>query len=87
MHHRRVPRRDAAPVVTDEEARFVNQLHDVFDDGRNLIRVDVTWLRRVVVAAKVRSDDAESGVGQRGDLLAPRVPELGESVEEDDERA
>lgn len=36
--------------------------------------------------AEVESGDAVARIGQARDLLAPRPPELGETVEEDDER-
>jgi SAM-dependent methyltransferase len=38
------------------------------------------------VAALVRGDDPEAGLRQRRDLPPPRVPELREAVEQDDER-
>ena len=41
----------------------------------------------VAVAAQVDGDRAEPRVGQRGQLVPPRSPELGEAVQQHDERA
>ena len=40
-----------------------------------------------VVAPEVRGDDPEAGDGEGRDLVAPREPELGEAVEEEDQGA
>ena len=88
--HGQVPGDEAAPVVPDERARRtepVDELGDVIDDARQSIFGDVARFRRIVEAAQIGSYRAKSGTRERRHLPAPRVPEFGEAVEENDERA
>ena len=85
---REVPGDAAAPVVGDDHGlvgpKMIEEPYDVVSK-----RVDVVGPLGlgVVVAAQVGGDDAVPGQGERRDLVAPRPPHLGESVEQDDERA
>ena len=57
--------------------------------ARQLVRPVVGDLGRAgaaAVAPQVRRDGAVAGVGQRAELVAPGVPQLGEAVAEDDGR-
>ena len=49
--------------------------------GRDAVR-----LRRQVIAACIGCDDPESRRRKRFDLLPPSVPELGEAVQQNDQR-
>ncbi len=51
-----------------------------------IVSRDAVRLRRQVIAARVRCDDPESSRRERLDLPAPPVPELGETVQQDDQR-
>jgi hypothetical protein len=89
--HRQVPGDAAAPVVSGDDrapfAEVVDQAGDVVRQGFDHVAAHTRRLRRGVIAAHVRSDDAVAGRGQRRDLISPGVPELGEAVQQDDERA
>ncbi len=79
----------AAPVVSDDRriafAEGVDQSLDVGDQLGHGVRRHAGGLLALVVAAQVGRDDAEA-LRQLGDLVAPGVPELGEPVQENDER-
>jgi hypothetical protein len=77
-------------VTDDEGALFpasADEIGDVLHEEACAVGGDALGLAREVVAAHVRGDDAIACLSERGDLLAPRVPELREAVEEDDQRA
>ena len=82
------PRRDAAPVVSDDGRALAAERLD--QPGRVVAeRSQVVRAARLgaVVAAHVRRDRAVAGRRERGQLMAPRARELGEAVQEQDERA
>ncbi len=90
MARREFPRDHPAPVVTDDVGPVVHPLDQVPDiphEFADPVAREARGFLRSVVAPEVGRDDTESGVGERGDLLAPGVPELGEAVETEDERA
>jgi hypothetical protein len=84
-----LPRDDTAPVVADNVRAFLaermDECQDIIDE-----RLDVVAAGRLVgevVAAEVGRHGAEAGFSERGQLVAPRVPALGEAVEKQHERA
>ena len=86
MEHGHGPRHEPAPVVPDEDGprdpERVEQPHEVPGELLHAVRLD--RLRRVAaaVAALVGRDRAEAGGGQRGELVAPRVRQLGKAMAE-----
>src|SRR5580704_16859675 len=65
---------------------FVDQIADVAGQPVDVVGLHAVRLRGQVVAAHVGRDDAESGRRERFDLQPPAVPELGEAVQQDDQR-
>jgi hypothetical protein len=61
-----------------------DQCGDVGGGGRQVVAA--RGLVTAAVAAQVRRDGAEAGRGQRRQLRPPGPPELGEAVQEQDER-
>ena len=53
----------------------------------DIVTVQVSRLVAEVVADLVRDKHAPATIGQRPDLIAPRVVEFREAVKQDDERA
>ena len=80
-----------APVVADDDglldAEGVQNADRI--GGQVAHGVASTALRRIraAVSAHVGRDGVEAGGGQRGKLLSPGIPELGEAVQEQDERS
>ena len=78
-----------APIVAcKENARLSEMISDgenVGNEIRERVRTGATGFAARVVAALVRNDDAEAGGGERLDLIAPGIPEFGESVEKEDD--
>ena len=60
---------------------------DVLDVVEQPVRVERERLGRAPVAADVDGDRVEAGLGDGRQLVAPRVPGLGEAVHEEHERA
>jgi hypothetical protein len=89
--HRQEPGDRAAPVVPhDDRAGFAQVADDGGDVGHEQLHVVGFFSRGLVaevVPAQIDRGDAKPGGGQRPHLLAPRVPEVREPVEHDDERA
>ena len=85
------PRHDRAPVVADHDRVFLSERVEHPDEVADEMedRVGVDPLRRLgpAVPAHVRRDGVVAGRGERDELVAPRVPALGEAVAEEDERA
>src|SRR5204862_1676659 len=77
-----------APVVTDDArtlcADVVEQAGDVAAELDDVVGVRIGWRARAAVAAHVRREYVVPRAGQRFDLVAPRVPELREPVDQDD---
>jgi hypothetical protein len=67
-------------------AAFVDEIADVGGELAGVVGRDAARLGGQVVAARVGGDDAESGRRERLDLQPPAVPELGEAVQQDDQR-
>jgi len=67
-------------------AAFADEVPDIGGQQADVVGLDAVRLRRQVVAACVRSDDAEPRRRERCDLQPPAVPELGEAVQQDDQR-
>ena len=59
----------------------------VGDEAHHAIVLDRQRLRRAAVAAHVDRHRPVAGLGERRELVAPRVPRLGEAVHEQDQRA
>src|SRR6476469_2499762 len=82
------PRQHAAPPVADQVraglAERLDEPADVAGEGPGVVAAG--WLVGVAVAAQVDGDRAVAGVGQRAELVAPRPPEAGEAVQEQDQR-
>src|SRR5690606_8300790 len=80
-----------APVVSDDDGPLptsgIDQTHDVARELVERISADAARLLARIVPALIGSDDSISRRSQRSDLLAPAVPELGESVQQDHERS
>ena len=88
---RELPHDHRAPVVADEHRAF---LADVVEEAEQVVRevLDVVVLdrvgtRRSAVPALIGCEHAVSGRRERGDLVAPRVRQLGEPVREHDRRS
>ena len=62
-----------------------DQADDVADQVQLRVLVDGLGRSRLPVAALVGGDRVVAGLGQRRELVAPRVPGLGEAVAEHDE--
>ena len=81
---------DSAPVVSGQQrglgAAFVDQTADVGGQLADVVRRDAVRFRGQVIAAHIRYDDPEARRRQRLDLLPPAVPELGEAVQQDEQR-
>ena len=88
--HRQRPGDASAPVVPDHHRGLGTELADETADvvGQLVggVVAEGAGLRRQVVAAKVRRDDAEARLDERFDLPPPAVPELREAVQQDDQR-
>ena len=87
---RHSPRHRRAPVVPDDVESLppqdVGQAEDVARKNLEPVRVRPFGLAAQVVAALVRRDHAETLRRERREILAPAEPELGETVQEHDER-
>ncbi len=91
IEHPGQPGHRAAPVVPCDDARPFADLRDhagdVFGELGKAIGIDRARLRRIVVPAQIDGDDMEAGRGQRRNLIPIRIPELGEAVQEHDQRS
>src|SRR4029077_15516844 len=80
-----------APVVAGQHrglgAAFVDETADVVSQFAGVILGGAVRLRRQVVASRVGRDAAEPRRRERLDLAPPAVPELGEAVQQDDQRS
>ncbi len=65
----------------------VEETDDVSDEVELRVRLDRFGGVGLAVPSLVGRDDVVAGIGQRAELVAPRVPALGESVAQHDERA
>jgi hypothetical protein len=90
VSHREGPRDAGSPVVADDERALLTAItderRDVVDEALHAVRAHVLGFVGQVVAALVGHDDTKSRGDERADLLPPRVPELGEAMQEHDER-
>jgi hypothetical protein len=84
----RLPGDDAAPIVPDDVGPLLAQRADQRDDigDERLDAIAAARLVGEVVAAHVRRDGAVARSGERRQLEAPGVPELGEAVQEQHDR-
>ena len=91
VEQRHLPDDHRAPVVADEGrllgADVVEQAEQVVGEVVDVVGLDRLGPVGLAVAALVRGEHAVAGVGERGDLVAPRVRQLGEAVAEHDGRA
>src|SRR6266568_449840 len=83
------PGQDTAPIVSNDDGLLLSQ---PFNQSFNVSQQSghiVTFARLVaiIVPAQVRRHDGKTVLSQEGYLVAPGVPELGEAVQEDDQRA
>jgi hypothetical protein len=85
-----VPGGRGAPVMADDEgaglAEGVEEGDEVADDVQGGVVVDGRRGVGAAAAAEVGRDDAEAGVGESRDLVAPGVPELREPVQQQQRR-
>ena len=85
-----IPHDQGAPVVADEDgvvvAGGVEQPEQVAGEVVDAVRLDVARRAGRAVAALVGSEHVVPGVGERTDLVAPRVGALGEAVAQHDRR-
>jgi hypothetical protein len=76
--------------VADDVCRLAvlggDEVDDVPGELADAVGTDTVGLLAPGVTALVGDDHAVAGVDQRLDVLAPLVPELGEPVQQDDER-
>ena len=88
--HPQRPRRRTAPVVRHDGradgTKVPDHRREIPGDRPSAVRVDPARLVGEVVAAEIERHGAKPGLGQRGQLPAPRVPEVREAVDEDDQR-
>ena len=89
--HREPPRDDPTPVVTDDVRSISTEVaHELLDVSGQRLDSIVRHGRRLVgqvVPAHVRRDDVHARVGEDGDLMAPRVPEIGKTVQQQHQRS
>src|SRR5262249_27177933 len=85
---RNVPGDGTAPVVANDNCTCFAQVPDEIDYVA-CERVEIVWpgAVSVIVAAQIGGDDAETGLGERRDLIAPGPPEFREAVEQEHQRA
>src|SRR6185295_1397130 len=85
------PADETSPVVRYDAglagSGLVDQAPDVQGQGVEVVGRDAPRLVARVVAALVRHHHMKAGGGERLDLLAPAVPELGKAVEQEEERS
>ena len=86
---RELPGHRAAPVVPDDRRLLALEMaddrRDVADEQAHVVVLDARRLVAQVVAALIDGHDLEA-IRQRRHLMPPRVPEVGEAVNHDDER-
>ena len=86
-----VPGNEGAPIVAHEEdpiqTKCVQEGYEVADDVEDGVTGGGGRRVGVAVAAEVGGDGTVAAGGSREHLVAPRVPELREAVEEEHRRA
>jgi hypothetical protein len=82
------PGQGCPEVVADHvgpiDPQLVQHGDDVAGRGQDVVGLDALGRARGAVAAQVRDDHPEAGVGQSWNLVAPHGTRVGESVEEHD---
>ncbi len=68
-------------------AQRARESEDVDRRGAKLIGLRALGLARQVVSALIRRHDTKAALGQRPEIVAPAEPELGEAVQENDQRS
>ena len=90
LRHRDTPRDRTAPIVSDDRrplrAEMTNDRNDIFDEARHRVRRHTRRTSTSVVAAKIDRDDAMVA-RELGHQPAPRVPVIGEPVQQNHERS
>src|SRR5207237_1595300 len=90
LEHGVGPGDGAAPIVADDDRLvFLEMLAHRIDVAYEFVHGvagDAGGVIALVVAAQVDGGDLKV-FGEGGDLVTPGIPEIGEAVEEDDERA
>src|SRR2546423_9537859 len=83
------PGDEAAPAVSDDDGVALAQRRDQPRGvrGKRWEVVAARWFVTGAVTTKVRCGDAQPGVGETDELMAPTPPELWEAVQQQDERA
>ena len=88
--HRRRPGDAFRPSRDRRTSGFGTELPDQAADvgGEQIdgVGLEALWLRRQVVAARVRCDDPKTRSHERRDLPSPAEPELREAVQQKDQR-
>ena len=76
--------------MADDDGRLEPERADeadvVGDEAHHAVVLDGERLRRAAVAAHVDGHRPVAGLGERRELVAPRVPRLGEAVHEQHQR-
>jgi hypothetical protein len=89
VQRRHGPAEQPTPVVADDDGVLLAECaHQRRHVGRQ--RREVVAAGRLVagaVAAQIGGDHVEAGVGQTGELRSPGPPELGETVQQEDQRS
>jgi hypothetical protein len=90
MQQRGGPGHDAAEVMADEHralsADVIEQADDVGAQFDDVVGLDGLRLGRPAVAALVGCQHVVADFGQRGNLMAPRVGQLGKAVSQNYDR-
>jgi len=91
MEQSGTPRDGGAPIVACKEdavlAELVGDGEDVGGELGERVGCGAARFAAGVVTALVGNDDAETGGGERRDLLVPGIPEFWEAVEEKNDGA
>lgn len=91
MTQSRAPSDGGAPIVPGKEdsllAKLIRDSDDVGNQFGKRVGSNAGRFTAEIVPALIRHDDTKAGVGQRFDLLAPAIPEFGEAVQKQDDRA
>jgi hypothetical protein len=79
-----------APVVAHDERRLladgVEQPDDIGDEVEHAVRLDTRWRIGPPAPSEVGGHHVVAGVGQAGQLVPPRVPQLRHPVDEQHQR-
>jgi hypothetical protein len=88
--HRGDPGDAPSPVVAHQQrglgTAFFDEAADVVGEQIDGVGLEPIWLRRKVVATRIRGDHPKTRLYERPDLSPPTEPELWEAVQQNDQR-